>query len=172
MLIADSGFNFIGKILTNIHCPALITSTDEMPQKIALLYDNRPSSKLAIETYISPFPEYAKLPTELLSINPNQEDEFEIRQYFKEKLQPHFPNLTLQVEKGNKKNVLENFLDKLTWPVLMVMGAFGRSALSNFFNPSFGRSALKRKDILLLHTPIILKSPKLFYFPLFYFNRF
>jgi hypothetical protein len=149
LLIADSAFNFIGKVLTNIHCPALITSSNEMPQKIALLYDNSPSAKLAIETYIPLFPEFANLPTELLSINPNQEDEFEMQQYFKEKLQPHFPNLTLHVEKGNKKNVLEDFLNQLPWQVLLVMGAFGRSALSDFFNPSFGRSALKRKGITL-----------------------
>jgi hypothetical protein len=149
LFIADSAFNFIGKVLTNIHCPALVTSTSEIPKKIALMYDNSSSAKLAIENYILLFPEFANLPTELLSINPNQEDEFETQQYFKETLQPHFPNLTLQVEKGNKKNVLENFLNQLSPQVLLVMGAFGRSALSDFFNPSFGKFALKRKDISL-----------------------
>ena len=110
MLIADSGFNFIGKILTNIHCPALITSTDEMPQKIALLYDNRPSSKLAIETYISPFPEYAKLPTELLSINPNQEEmNLKYDSILKKSFNRIFQTLRYKLKKVTKKMYLKIF---------------------------------------------------------------
>lgn len=149
LLIGDVEVHFIEKILTNIHCPALVTSTDKMPQKVALMYDNSPSAKLAIEAYISLFPEFSNLPTELLSINPNQEDEFEMQQYFKEKLQPHFSNLMLQIEKGNEKKELENFLDQLPGQVLVVIGAFGRSALFDFFHPSFGKSALKKRDISL-----------------------
>jgi nucleotide-binding universal stress UspA family protein len=149
LLIGDAGIDFMARVLTNIHCPALITSTDKMPQKVALMYDNSASAKLAIETYISLFPEFSNLPTQLLSINPNQEDEFEMHRYFKEKLQPHFSNIMFQIEKGNKKNELENFLDQIPGQVLVVMGAFGRSALSVFFHPSFGKSVLKRRDISL-----------------------
>ena len=149
LLIGDVNVDFIEKVLTNIQCPALITSTDKMPQTIALMYDNGPSSKLAIETYISLFPEFSNLPTKLLSINPNQEDEFEMQRYFQEKLQPHFSNLMLQIEKGNKKRKLENFLDQVAGEVLVVMGGFERSAVSDFFNPSFAKPVLKRKDISL-----------------------
>lgn len=73
----------------------------------------------------------------------------EIQLYFKEKLQLRFSNLTLQIEKGRKKKEFKNFLDQLSNPSLVVMGAFGRSTLSDFFNPSLAWTALKEKNISL-----------------------
>lgn len=149
LLVIDSESNLIERILTKIHCPAFITSTDKMPEEVTLMYDNSLSSKIAIETYISLFPEFANLPTYLFSINPNKEDELEMQQYFKEKLQPCFSNLMFQIVNGNKKNELKNFLDQSSGPDLLVMGAFGRSAISDFFHPSFASTALNDKNISL-----------------------
>ena len=149
LIIADSESNFIERILPKIHCPSFLTSTTELPQKVALMYDNNLSSKLAIETYISLFPDLANLPTWLFFINPDEEDKMEMQLYFKEKLQPRFSNLMLQIATGNTKNEFKNFLDQLSAPALAVMGAFGRSAFSNFFKPSLARTALKEKNISL-----------------------
>jgi hypothetical protein len=149
LLITDSENDFTERVLTKIHCPAFITSSDRLPQKVTLMFDNSLSSKIAIEIYISLFPEFANLPTCLFSINPNKEDEYDMQQYLKEKLQPHFSNLILQISNGNIKNEFKKFLDKLSAPSLAVMGAFGRSALSDFLNPSLARTALKEKNISL-----------------------
>ena len=148
LIITDSESNLIEHILAKIHCPAFITSTTELPQKVTLMYDNSLPGKLAIDTYISLFPEFANLPTWLFFINPDQDDELEMQLYFKEKLQPHFSNLMLQIANGNTKNEFKNFLDQLSAPTLAVMGAFGRSALSNFFQPSLAKTA-KEKNISL-----------------------
>ncbi len=149
LFIADSGINYLERILTKINCPAFITVTDEAPQKVTLMYDNTASCKIAIESYMSLFPEFANLPTYLFSINANREEELEMKLYFKEMLQAHFSNLMLQMAKGNTKNEFKNFLDQLSAPVLVVMGAFSRSALSDFFHPSLARTALREKNISL-----------------------
>jgi len=149
LLLIDSESNLIERVLTKIHCPAFITSAVEVLQKVTLMYDNSVSSKIAIETFISLFPEFANLPTYLFSINPNKEDELEMQQYFKEKLQPCFSNLMFLIVNGNKKNELKKILDQSSAPNLLVMGAFGRSAISDFFHASFASTALKDKNICL-----------------------
>ena len=149
LLITDSESNYIERVLTKMHCPAFITSTAEMPKKVILMYDNSLACKRAIETYISLFPQFANLPTCLFSINTEPEDKLEMKQYFEEKLQPVFSNLNLQIEYGNTKKEFKNFIDQLSGPALAVMGAFGRSALSNFFYPSLANTALKERNISL-----------------------
>ncbi|MGN6342827.1 MAG: hypothetical protein ACTHML_17770 [Ginsengibacter sp.] len=111
--------------------------------------DNSFSAKIAIEAYISLLPEYLRLTTSFVSINPQQEDEKEMKTYFKEKLQSHFPDLTFQKLEGKVKNEFENFLDQIAVPVLIVMGAFGRSSLSEFFHPGLAKTALKEKGVSL-----------------------
>jgi hypothetical protein len=149
LLITDSESNYIERVLTKMHCPAFITSTAEMPKKVILMYDNSLACKRAIETYISLFPQFANLPTCLFSINTEPQDKLEMKQYFEEKLQPVFSNLNLQIEYGNTKKEFKNFIDQLSGPALAVMGAFGRSALSNFFYPSLANTALKERNISL-----------------------
>lgn len=149
LLITDSEINFLQEVFSKIHCPAFITSTNERPQQVILMSDNSFSGKIAIEAYISLFPEYLLLTTSFVSINPQQEDEKEMKIYFKEKLQSHFPDLTFQKLDGKVKNEFENFLGQIAVPVLIVMGAFGRSSLSEFFHPSLAKTALKEKGISL-----------------------
>ncbi len=149
LLITDSETNFLEGVFSKIHCPAFITSTNEVPQKVILMSDNSVSSKIAIETYISLFPGYLPLTTYFVSINPQEEDEKEMKIYLKEKLQSHFPDLIFQRLDGKVKNELRSFLDQLSVPLLIVMGAFGRSSLSEFFRPSLARTALKEKRVSL-----------------------
>jgi hypothetical protein len=148
LLIIDSESEFTEHLLTKAHCPAFITSTDKMPEKVILMYDNSLSGKIAVEIYISLFPQFTNLPTYLFSINAKQEDELEI-QYFKEKLKPRISNITLQVTNGNKKNEFKNFIAELDVPVLAVMATSATSALSHFFHPSLVKIVLNEKNISL-----------------------
>jgi hypothetical protein len=147
LLITDSEINFPEEVFSKIHCPAFITSTNEKPQQVILMSDNSFSGKIAIETYISLFPEYLRLTTSFVSVKPQQEDEKEMKIYFKERLQSHFPDLTFQKLDG--KNEFESFLDQIAVPVLIVMGAFGKSSLSEFFHPGLAKTALKEKGVSL-----------------------
>jgi hypothetical protein len=147
LLITDSEINFPEEVFSKIHCPAFITSTNEKPQQVILMSDNSFSGRIAIETYISLFPEYLRLTTSFVSVKPQQEDEKEMKIYFKERLQSHFPDLTFQKLDG--KNEFESFLDQIAVPVLIVMGAFGKSSLSEFFHPGLAKTALKEKGVSL-----------------------
>ena len=149
LLITDSEIKFPEEVFSKIHCPAFITSTNERPQQVILMSDNSFSAKIAIEAYISLFPEYLRLTTSFVSINPQPEDEKEMKTYFKEKLQSHFTDLTFQKLDGKVKNEFENFLDQIAVPVLIVIGAFGRNSLSEFFHPGLAKMALKEKGVSL-----------------------
>lgn len=149
LLITDSEINFPEEVLSKIHCPAFITSTNEPPQEVILMSDNSVSSKIAIEAYMSLLPQFRLLTSYFVSINPKQEEEKEMKIYFKEKLQAHFPDLIFQKLNGKVKAEFKNFIDDLSVPVLIVMGAFGRGSLSEFFHPSLAKTAWKRKEVSL-----------------------
>ena len=45
LLIADTKFPFLERILPHIHCPEFLPSEKELPQNIVLMYDGSASSK-------------------------------------------------------------------------------------------------------------------------------
>jgi len=149
LMVADSRSDLLEKVLPRIHCPAFLASEDELPQKVVLMYYNSTSAKLAIEAYLSLLPQFKNLPAYLVSINPEKAGEKEMEIYIKEKLQPHFTNLILKTLHGNREQEMKNFLSELQGHIVVVMGAFGRSALSGFFHQSLANVALGEKNISL-----------------------
>lgn len=149
LLIVDSKSDFLENLLPHIHCPTLLASASELPQKVVLMYDESPSAKLAIEMYASLLSEFRDLPTFLLSINAEKKDNTENELYFKEKLQPNFTNLSFKNLHGNVEHETENFIAELPGHVLVVMGAFGRSALSRFFHQSLANKILDKPSVSL-----------------------
>ncbi len=149
LLIADSKSDFLENLLPHIHCPAFLASSSELPQKVVLMYDESPSSKLAIEMYISLLSEFRNQPTYLLSINTEKKEQAKNELYFKETLQSHFSNLNLKSLHGNVETQTENFIAELSGHVLVVMGAFGRSALSMFFHKSLANKILDKTSVSL-----------------------
>jgi len=149
LMMADSGTEFLEKVLPEIHCPAFLASRDELPENVVLMYNNTPSSKFAIESYLSLLPQFKDLPTFLLCINPGNTAEKEMNIYLKETLEPHFTNLTLKSIHGKTEHEMKNFLLAFSGHVVVVMGAFGRSSFSRFFHESLANLALSLKNISL-----------------------
>jgi len=149
LMVADSRSDLLKKILPRIHCPVFLASEDELPQKVVLMYHNSASAKLAIEDYLSLLPQFKNLPTYLLSVNPEKSGEKEMEIYFKEKLEPHFTNIILKTLHGNREQEMKNFLSELQSHIIVVMGAFGRSASSGLFHQSLANVALSEKNISL-----------------------
>ena len=146
LLVADEGTGFLKKVLPHIHCPALIAGEDHLPEKVVLMFNNSDNSKFAIESYISLLPQFQKLPTFLLSINPDDEKENE---NYLNNLKSSFTDISLKSLYGNVEKQMEDFLSGLSGHILVIMGAYGRSEISRFFHKSRANSVMKEKNISL-----------------------
>ena len=149
LLIADSKFGLLENVLPHIHCPAFLVSRNEMPQAVVLMYNDSASSQFAIEKYILLLPEFKTLITYMLSVNSETPGNTANEKYLEEKLQTHFKNPVLKMLHGNVANEMKNFIDGLPGHIIVVMGAFGRSAVSMFFHQSLANSFLDKNKVSL-----------------------
>ncbi len=149
LLIVDSKFRLLENVLPHIHCPAFLVSNGEIPQASVLMYNASVSSQFAVERYISLLPEFKNLPTYMLSVNSEKSNSTANEKYFEEKLQPHFKDPALKILHGNAANEMKNFIDGLPGHIIVVMGAFGRSAVSMFFHQSLANSFLDKNKVSL-----------------------
>ena len=143
LVITSTKADFLEALLPHLHCPAYLVSESEVPAKIVLLYDGSDSCSHAIKMFISYFPEWKGFPTSVVSINTSKKEQKEIELYTKNELQARFENLTIQSLQGNKEKELIAFLEQDEIPTLVVMGAFGRNAVSRFFNESLANTVIE-----------------------------
>ncbi len=146
LLVADGSADYLSQILPDLHCPVFIAADDHLPEKAVLMFNNSDSSRFAIDKYIALLPEFKDLPTSLLSINPGDKDENKI---FLENVKSSFTDISSKSLDGNAGQVTEDFLTALNGHILVVMGAFGRSAVSRFFHKSLAESVMKEKNVSL-----------------------
>lgn len=146
ILVADEGTGFLKKVLSHIHCPALIAGEDHLPEKVVLMFNNSDNSKFAIESYLSLLTQFQNLPTYLFSINPDDEKENE---NYLNNLKSSFADISLNVLHGNEEKQMENFMSGMSGNILVIMGAFGRNEISRFFHKSLANSVMKEKRISL-----------------------
>jgi nucleotide-binding universal stress UspA family protein len=146
LIITDARITFsnfsLTDVLTDAHCPVcLVSETSAEVKHIIFAYDGSDSSKYAIERFMAVFPKLNQLPAYLVSINPGVEV-LEHKEFINQTLPGHFQNYTLQLFEGNVKEVMDNFLKQFPVNAIIVMGAFGRSALSRLFHPSLAKEIL------------------------------
>lgn len=129
-------------VLTKTHCAiCLVSAAAAEPENIVLAYDGSDASAYAIRQFVAVFPKLNQLPTWLVSINPELEV-LEHKEFLNQTLPEHFPNYTLKLLQGKVKEEMDNFVRQYPG-VLVVMGAFGRSALSRLFHPSLAKEILE-----------------------------
>ena len=154
LVIADTTPDFqkysLNDILKNAHCPVCLVSLNTpVVEKVILLYDGSASSKFAIEKYNEQFPEWASLPTTVLSINPPAGNTKEIDDFSQSFIPQHFSAVNKTELHGNLKSELVNYLQNNETNVLVVMGAFGRSAISRLFHRSLSNIILEETKVSL-----------------------
>jgi nucleotide-binding universal stress UspA family protein len=146
VIIMDARIRFIQysltDVLTQTHCAiCLVSATAAEPENIVLAYDGSDAGAYAIRQFMAVFPKLNQLPTYLVSINPDLEV-LEHKEFINQTLPDHFPNYTLKMLRGKVKEEMDNFVRQYPG-ALVVMGAFGRSALSRLFHPSLAKEVLE-----------------------------
>lgn len=131
-------------LLSDTHCPVMLVPDEaNMPQTAILCYDESFSSIYAIKMYSYLFPEWKDLPTFVLSINPKGDNGNKFDDYLSDWIPQHFPNLQRHALEGNLQRELLSFIRQDDKHSIVVMGAFGRNAISRLFHRSLANVVLE-----------------------------
>lgn len=136
--------DFVKNILADAECPVIVmpVAFDGIEQ-LVFTFDGQPSSVYAIKQFTYLFPELKDQQVVVISINeeevtPDPEERYKLKEW----LHMHYKNIDFLATSGNvKAGLLELLLSRSR--AFIVMGAYGRSAFSNLFNPSHANSILK-----------------------------
>ena len=157
-IVTDSRDDFrkysLKDILAELKCPVCLISANATKIKTSiLLYDGSDDAFLAIKTYANLFPKFCKKKTYLVTINEKEKRKKKHRSAVSQKLEKRFSDLEIISLTGKlEKKVLE-FLDEHTENAMVVMGAYGRSAISLLFKPSLSNVVLSqtRTSLFIAH---------------------
>ncbi|MGN6247429.1 MAG: hypothetical protein ACTHNG_03685 [Ginsengibacter sp.] len=146
LLVANETADFLPDVLHDIQCPAFLAAFDHLPERSVLMFNNSENSKLAIESFSALLNVFTNLPSILLSINPKEETAVED---YANQLQGRFPDISTKFLQGKVKKEMEHFLSELPGHILVVMGAFDRSEISEFFHESLAKTVIRDKKYSL-----------------------
>lgn len=145
---------FIKEIQSDLHCPVLMVPSNYTPMSgLLLLYDGEPESVFAIRSISALFDNPGKMPVESLSVVSAADkalvpDAALMREFMKR----HYPEARFKVLKGSPQKMIIQYIKKKEPGVLVVLGAYRRNAVSQFFKESLA-TALTRELNVPLYIP-------------------
>ncbi|MDP4261271.1 MAG: universal stress protein [Bacteroidota bacterium] len=133
---------FVKDILKDAECPVIIApeSFDSIDE-IVFAYNGSQSSVFAVKQFTYLFPRLNNKKVTIIQVNEKGEWNDEDKYNFKEWLKDHYTSINFEVLKGDTDSEMLAYLLKRK-NVFVVMGAYGRSAVSKFFKHS-------RADVLI-----------------------
>lgn len=127
---------FIKEVLARSECPVVIAPFSFTGiEEIVFAYDGSPSSVFAIKQFTYLFPELTDKRITILQVNEKENQPIVEKERIGELLQMHYSAIGYHRLYGNAGNELYSYL-RSNKNVFVVMGAFGRSMLSDFFKHS------------------------------------
>jgi hypothetical protein len=141
----------IYQILKGSKCPVLILPEGTTKiENLIFTYDNKESSVFAIRAFSNLFARNMKDKiVSILTVMPNMDEEIKNEKLLLKLVKQHYNNVGLQLLEGrNISKEINNFAHNVANP-LVVMGAFGRSRISNLLIPSVAHYLLKKSNLPL-----------------------
>ena len=154
LVMVDAGSDFPGSpfiplmislhdLLVAAHCPVLVLKEPlKVPRQIILSYDGSYSSIHAIKMFSYIFPEWRTVPVCLLSVYTKSNAALEYEAYIKDWLSHHFTSLRIDLLKGEPRKTLVDEVRSRGGDALVVMGAYGGSALSRMLHNSISNNII------------------------------
>lgn len=136
---------FLYQLLKGCRCPVLILpALTEKIDNVIFTYDGKESSVFAIRMFSTLFSEQMKdKEVTILTVTPSAEEEIKNEKLLLELVKQHHSNVGVQLLEGtNISDEIISFAESVDNP-LLVMGAYGRSHISNLFLPSVAKNILK-----------------------------
>ena len=137
---------FIYQLLKGCKCPVLILpAKSEKIENVIFTYDGKESSVFAIRMFSNLFSETMKdKEVTILTVTPSAEEEIKNEKLLLELVKQHHSNIGVQLLEGtNISEEIVTYAENVENP-LLVMGAYGRSHISNLFIPSVAKNILKK----------------------------
>lgn len=134
---------FVRDVLHKAECPVIIAPENfENIHELVFAYNGSASSVFAIKQFTYLFPQMNVHKATVIQVNEEGRWEDNDTFRFKEWLNDHYTNLHFEVLKGASGSLLFEYLFKRKNSIL-IMGAYGRNALSEFFNHSYADLIIK-----------------------------
>lgn len=144
---------FVRDVLKTAECPVIIAPERfEGIDEIVLAYNGAPSSVFAIKQFTYLFPQLCHIKTTIIHANESGEWNGTDKYKFKEWLKDHYTHLHFEVLKGDPGTKLFDYLFTKK-KMFLVMGAYGRNALSELFikNPADFLIKVVTQPIFIAH---------------------
>jgi nucleotide-binding universal stress UspA family protein len=134
---------FVRDVLKKAECPVIIApGSFEAIDEIIFTYNGSSSSVFAIKQFTYLFPQLHNKKVSILQVNDAGEWKDPDKYKFKEWLKEHYTDLHFEALKGDTDSKLFDCLLNRE-DVFLVMGAYGRNALSQFFKRSHADLLIK-----------------------------
>lgn len=141
---SDIPNSFLQDVLTESHCPVLIVPEAYEPIKsVCLTYDGSPTAMHAIKMFSYVFKEWRLLPVELVSAYAGKENTVPEMDNLKEFMEKHFDRVNFQFIKNGNVDKLLKHIETSRKNRMVVMGAFGRNAISRFIHRSTSEKVIR-----------------------------
>ena len=142
---------FIRELLADAQCPVLLVPARYKPvSKIILLFDGEPSSVHAIKMFSYMLPRMKDLPAEVVVVKqPGETLHIPDDRLMKEFMKRHFPKASYTVLKGLAEIEILSYLKEQKENLLVILGAYRRSAVSRWFRQSMADALMKEIKVPL-----------------------
>jgi nucleotide-binding universal stress UspA family protein len=139
---------FLKDLLVDSHCPVLIVPHHyEFFDKVVLCYDGSPSSVYAIKQFAYLFPELEDLKTTVVSVNESSTNHLKDGRNFKDLIHAHYKETDYEVMHGDPGDQIINYLRNCGGHAIVIMGSYGRNAVSRLFQSSLSNRVIKELNL-------------------------
>jgi nucleotide-binding universal stress UspA family protein len=139
---------FMRDFLADSHCPVLIVPHRySFFDKAILCYDGSPSSVHAIKMFSYLFPGLDDLKAVVVSVNEKSSNHLKEGYNIKDLIHAHFPRTEYHVLNGHAEEELVKYLKQHGENAIVVMGAYGRNALSRMFHQSVSNKVIQQVNL-------------------------
>jgi hypothetical protein len=136
---------FLEDTLQHINCPVIVLpGKSKIPARIILTYDGREESVFAIKMFSYLFPNWTKLPTNLVFVT-NKKEDLPDKVQIEELVARHYSDLEI-TELAMDMKMFSTWLSEQK-DSIAVSGAYSRSDISLGFKKSFIRQVLKDQKL-------------------------
>ena len=135
---------FMEETLRCVECPVvLVPENFRAIESVAIAYDGKKESMLALRQFTNLFPYLLEIPTEIVHIKDDQTDEIPNPGLLREYTSAHFEAQYTSKRHFYPKKYFADWLDDKK-NILLVTGSFSRSAFSNMVKESFTTKIISR----------------------------
>ncbi|MBK9730726.1 MAG: universal stress protein [Chitinophagaceae bacterium] len=140
--------SFLKDVLLDAECPVMAVPDQFNPMESLLLsFDGKAPSVYAIKQFTQLFPNLSQeLPATILSITRTKEEVLDYQNLMQEYISIHYRHVETENFTGEAEEAILNIAERLKNP-LIIMGAFGRNAVSRFFSRSAASKLLKNQSL-------------------------